>query len=145
MGCSLTLLIILQVYIMLTFRTIQWIYLCQVAFSQHHKLTWSISPLNYKFFPPTCTERTRENFNEAGGRKSSQPGTIIWGLLGLIRESLDASGFGQVNIHVMSETFVNTYACIQQVTSFLSGRELIGLTDPWWIVRDCWSCYQGGN
>ena len=49
MGCFLTLVIILQVYIVLTFWEIQGLYLHQVTFVQRLHLTLSSYPLNHKF------------------------------------------------------------------------------------------------
>ena len=47
MGCSLTLVILLQVYIMLAYRTSQGLYPSPAAFVQRLHLTGSSSPLNY--------------------------------------------------------------------------------------------------
>ena len=46
MGCSLTLLILLQVYIVLTSWTIQGLYICYAAFVQRLHYTRSSFPLN---------------------------------------------------------------------------------------------------
>ena len=145
MGCSLTPLSLLQVYFVLNYRTIQGLCLCWADFVQRLISTRSISPIKHKFFPPTCPERLRGSCHEAGGRRSSQPRTIIWGHLGLIRDSLDARELGQGDIPVVLDDDVDTYACGRHSTSSFRGIGGIGFTGPWWIFRDFWSCYQWQN
>ena len=145
MGCLLTPVSLLQVYFVLTFQTSQGLHLCQAEFVQFPISTRLISTLNYKFFPPTHTERLREHYHEAGGGRLFQPGTISWGQLGLIRDSLNAQGIGQGNIPIVSDYVVDTYACGRHGTRPLRGRGRIGFTGPWCIVRGFWSCYQWQN
>ena len=76
----------------------------------------------YKFLPPTCSSRLREPSHEAGVGRYSWPGTISWGHLGLIQDSIDAQRLGQVNIPVVLEDVMDTYAYGQHSTSSLRGR-----------------------
>ena len=111
MGCYLTPVSLLQVYFVISSRKSQGLYLCWTLFVQHLLSNQSSSPLNYKFFPPTLPDRPIEPCNEACGRRSPQPRTINLGQLGLIQDSLDTWGLGQVNIPVVSDNVVETYAC----------------------------------
>ena len=75
-GCFLTLVSLLQVYFVLTSRKIQGLHLCRAEFVQRLISNRLSSPLKYIFFLLTHSERLIELFREAGGKRSSQPGTI---------------------------------------------------------------------
>ena len=136
---------LLQVYFILTSPTIQGLYLCWVAFVQRLILNRSSSPLNYKFFPPTQPRYWDTPVITQRGGGLSQPGTLSLVQIVIFPDSLDTQGLGKGNIPVVLDNVVNTYGCCQHVTIFLRDGGGIGLTDPWWIVRDCWSFYQLKN
>ena len=117
MVCFLTPVSLLQMYFVITSQKSQGIYLLQAAFVQRLILTRFSPLLNYKFYPPTRPERLVEPCHEAGGRSLSYFGTLNWGLLGLIMDSLDALWNAQVNIPVVSDDGVETYICSRHGTN----------------------------
>ena len=109
MGYLLTPVSLLQVYFVLIYWTSHELYLYQEGFVQRLILSWSSSLLNYKFYPTACLDILGELYNETGGRRLYQPGTISWGHLGLIKDSLNDLILGQVNNPVVLEDVVDTY------------------------------------
>ena len=100
----------------------QGFYLRQATFVQLLHLTQSITSPNQHFFHQPAL---RDPCHDSGGRKSSQLRAIISVHFGLIRESLNDQGLGQLNIPVVSEYGVDTYFCRRNGTIQLRGRGVL--------------------